>query len=194
MKQFLSLLAISALMALATSVFATEPDIDATATSHFNTNVTEMAVLNITAGAVDLVLVAPATGGAAIAAVSDHSTYAQYTSVIGVGTTRTLDARISTGTLPTGTTLTLLPAATAGNGTKGTSVSSAITLGTVGTLSGTTAASIVTGIGSCNTGVGATDGVKLTYELSVQAIGSLKTTATNDITITYTLTDSGTEG
>jgi hypothetical protein len=179
MNKLLTLLAIGALMAMATASFAT--GVNATATSSFNTDVNEMAVLAIAGTAGDLVLAAPTIGGAAIVAVPSATTYAQYTSVITSGKTRILDAAITTGTIPAGTTLQLTAGTTAGTGNVG------ITAGQVTLTS--TAASIVTGIGSCNTGTTATSGTNLSYVLSVSAIGSLVTTATNNITVTFTLND-----
>jgi len=179
MKQLLSLVAISGLMALATAAFAT--GVSTTATSSFNTDVNEMAVLNIAGYPGNLVLGAPGTGGTTIDNASDATTYAQYTSVIATGKTRILDAKISAGSIPAGTTLKLTAGNPGGTGNVGTKAAQV-------TLTGT-AASIVTGIGSCNTGTGDTDGTNLSYQLSVSAIGSLVKTALNNVTVTFTLND-----
>ena len=165
------------LLALATAAFA----VTDTATSSFQTNVNAMAVVDISGTAANLTLVAPSTGGAAISAVSDATTYAQYTSVISTAKTRSLDAKISSGTVPAGTALKLTAGTPTGTGTLGTA-------GSQITLSGTVQ-DIITAIGSCNTGTGGTAGSNLSYELSVTAVGSLVTTAANSVTITFTLNE-----
>lgn len=179
MKQFLTLLAVGGLLVLATAAFA----VNDTATSAFGTNVNEIAVLDIFGIAGDLTLVAPTTGGAAIAAVTSATTYAQYTSVIDTGKTRILDAKITAGTIAAGTTLKLTAGTpnVSGGGNLGTAASQVTVTDT--------AANIVTNIGSCATGTGGTAGVNLNYELSVSAIGSLIKTVANEITVTFTLND-----
>lgn len=149
------------------------------ATSSFTVGNNEIAVLDVYGTAGNLLLVAPATGGANIAAVSDNTTYLQYTVVVISAATKKITAQITTGTLPAGT---LLKATTAPVSLQGTLQANI-------PISTGSAANVVTLIPSCATGVGATDGAQVTWELSVDAIASMVSTAAASITITYILTD-----
>ncbi len=101
--------------------------------------------------------------------------------------TRDVSAKISTGTLPAGMTLTVTSAADAGNGD-----------GAMGTTAGavaltTTDQDVITGIGSAYTGTGVNNGHNLTYALSLSvAAGSYAAIDADDATtvqITYTISD-----
>ncbi len=101
--------------------------------------------------------------------------------------TRNITAKISTGTLPSGMTLTVTSAGDAGNGdgTMGTSV---------GAVNLTTSdQNVITGIGSAYTGNGVNNGHNLTYGLSLSvAAGSYASIDADDATtvqITYTISD-----
>lgn len=152
--------------------------LDDTTTQTMDLNVNEIAVLDDTGDPGALTIVAPATGGQTPADVTDNSTYAQYTSVITTGQTRKLTAQISVAA-PAGTQLTL--EASGLSGTEGSAVAKA-TLGTV------SAVDIVTGIGSCATGIGATDGAQLTYGLEVTDVTALVVTSGTAPVVTLTLT------
>ncbi len=149
------------------------------ATSSFTVGNNEIAVLDVYGTAGNLLLVAPTSGGDTPPAVSDNTTYLQYTVVVISAATKKITAQITTNSLPAGT---LLKATTAPAGSQGTlQANISITTGA--------AADVVTAIPSCATGVGATDGAQVTWELSVDAIASMVSTTAASITITYILTD-----
>ena len=52
-----------------------------------------------------------------------------------------------------------------------------------------TAQNVVTGIGSCATGITGTSGAQLTYVLSINSLTSLVAADNHTVTITITLTD-----
>ena len=87
--------------------------------------------------------------------------------------------------------MTVLPGAPtdAGQGTKGTAADAAIDLSTAATSAN--AKDLVTGIKTCSTGKAATDGVQLTYDLTLvgASIADL-VSGTYTTVVTYTLTDS----
>ena len=150
------------------------------ATSSFDVGNNEIAVLDVDGTAGNLLLVAPTTGGDNPAAVSDDTTYLQYTVVVISAATKKITAQITAGSLPAGT---LLKATTAPAGSQGTLQADVSVTGD--------AADILTLIPSCATGVGEADGAKVTWVLSVSDITSMVSTAAASITITYILTDTG---
>jgi hypothetical protein len=120
--------------------------------------------------------------------INQDAKYLQYTSIVDDGSTRKITVQ-QTDALPDGVTLKVTPAApSGGQGDKGTQVGSAIDLGPT---KDDGAADVVTEIGSCYTGTEGTDGVQLTYELTVENddVSSLKTLTETAYTITYTLTE-----
>ena len=111
------------------------------------------------------------------------ASYAQVSSIIASGQTRTIQA--SYDVLPAGTSLSVtgvLPNSGDGNGTYGTAVSSV-------TLS-TSAQDIFTGIGSCYTGTASKDGYRLNWQWN--AVGgsysSIVATGGTSTTVTLTIT------
>ena len=111
-----------------------------------------------------------------------------YSSIIGSTTepSRDVTVAITTGTVPGGMTLKVVAAADAGNGagTMGTPTAEV-------TLS-STAQDIVTGVGSCYTGNGTSNGHQLSYTLTLTApanYGDLDFDDATTLTVTYTLSD-----
>lgn len=99
------------------------------------------------------------TAGTPVASVSNSAVFVKISSVVPANTYRAITARITSGTVPPGTKLSLVAApCTAANsgGSRGTVVSTPIILSS-------TDQNIVTLIGSCYTGSGYNDGYKLTY-------------------------------
>lgn len=139
-------------------------------------DVKQIALVTVKGTVTGLTLVAPADAGAAVAAAENSATRLQYTSTVASGT-RTISASIST-TPPAGTKLAV-EVTPSGTGTCGSS-SGLVTLTT-------TAAPVVTGVGACYTGAGATDGATLHYILSADNYGLLKSAAASSITVTYTI-------
>lgn len=101
--------------------------------------------------------------------------------------TRKISAKISTGTLPSGMTLSVTAGADAGNGD-----------GTMGTSAGavsltTSDQDVITGIGSAYTDDGASNGHNLTYDLTLTGgagnYAQLDASNNTTIEITYTISD-----
>lgn len=142
----------------------------------------EMKLLAVAGTAPSLTFVTPAYG-AAIADATSNGSWLNYTSVVDGDKTNKILVKI-TGTVPAGTTLKVAAAtATTGDGTRGTSPA-VVTLGA-------TDQPLITAIGSCYTGNGASSGANLTYTWSVNSTGYsvLRSNAeVNDITATYTIT------
>ncbi|NQU87575.1 MAG: hypothetical protein HQ541_17615 [Mariniphaga sp.] len=116
---------------------------------------------------------------------TNNNVWINYSSIVASGSTRTVSASITTGTIPSGLELkvTTGSASATGNGTKG-SPSSQIT------LSGT-AQTIISGIESCWTGNGASNGHNLTYQLDLTGAANygLLVETNPSVTVTYTITD-----
>jgi hypothetical protein len=151
-----------------------------TATQTVTMRVSEICVIDVTGNPSVLVIVPPSDGGDTPANPSDSSTYAQYTSVVASGKTRSITAQWAAGdAAPSGCELQLQAQPAGGN--QGTSA------GTI-TLS-STPQNIVTGIGSCATGRGSTQGARLTYTLVINDVESLVAGEEKTVTVTLTLTD-----
>jgi len=123
--------------------------------------------------------------GAAVnfSSATNSNLWLNYTSIVDSDQIRSITAAI-TGVLPSGVTLNLLAgsAASTGNGTKGSS-EGVITLSS-------TAADLITGIGSAYTGDGHSNGHQLTYTLDM-ADDSYANLVADDysVTVTYTITE-----
>jgi len=154
----------------------------------------EVALLDIESGSgtsINLTPAAPSEAGNAISfsSTTNTSLWLNYSSIIGSTTepTRKVTAAITSGTVPGGMLLKVLAAADAGggDGTMGTSAGQL-------TLSGT-AQDLVTGIGSCYTGNGTSNGHQLTYTLLLNPVAgsyaNLDFDDANTLSVTYTLTN-----
>jgi len=121
--------------------------------------------------------------GSPMVTQSIASTYLQMTSIAPANESRKITVIVSNGNIPPGTIfqVTALPCTT-GAGTRG-APSSTITLDRV------TQKDLITGIGSCYTGIMATNGYNLLYTWGVDFANStlLKATTATTITITYTV-------
>jgi hypothetical protein len=149
-------------------------------TSHvINLQVVEVVAIGLNDGtAIALQTQPPIVPGDPPIGQSDSTKYLRYTTVNAAGLNRNVTAQMSVAA-PSGTRLDLAAAPVAGQGT---------TAGTV-TLNNLTATSVITGIGSCYTGVLATSGAQLTYSLVVVNTTLLAVAAAVPVTITLTLTD-----
>ena len=97
--------------------------------------------------------------GTPVASVSNSDMYVKISSTVPGNTSRKITVRVSGGTIPVATRLTLLAAQSVnlnGGGRLGTVITTPIVLSA-------TDQDIVTGVGSCYTGTGYTDGYRLTY-------------------------------
>ncbi len=99
------------------------------------------------------------TAGAAAASTSNSDLFVKISSIVPGGTNREITARISSGSVPTGTALTLVSApctTTNSGGILGTPVATPITLSAIDQ-------DLVIGIATCYTGTGYNDGYQMTY-------------------------------
>lgn len=157
-----------------------------TATDDFSITVDEVAVLDVSGALGNFTVSAPATGGDAfVITTADANTYLQYTSTVASAVTRTITAAITTGDIPAGLSLNVISGTPTGTGTVG-SLSAGGQDFTTGALTGGT---IITGIGSSTTGIGASDGANLTYTLTIADTASLLAADSENITITFTLSE-----
>jgi len=153
----------------------------ATATQTVTMQIASICVLRTTGIPAALAVAAPATPGDLPVNPSSNTTYAQYTSTVAAGVTRRLQANWGAAdAAPAGCSL-LLTATPAALPNQGSSAGQ-ITMNA-------TATNIVTGIGSCATGIGATNGAQLAYVLSITSMTSLVGGDSRTATITLTLTD-----
>ena len=138
---------------------------------------------------VSLLLTTANAGEAVKASVSDTTARLKISSVVAAGKTRTLSAKVTTGPIPAGTTLTLMALSpTVGlsyGGVLGSLVGSDVTL-TTGSD-----ATIISSIGSCFSGTAANDGYRLKYTWGLDNpgtnYGAIRATGAG-VTITVTLT------
>ena len=176
MKRILMVLA---LLVIAGFAFAASANV----THVINLQVIEVVAVGLNdASAITLTTVAPVTPGDPPTGQSNNSKYLRYTTVNSGVTTRRVTAQMSVAA-PAGTALQL--ETTIGSGGAGTQ---GVTTGPE-TLTNASATDVITGIASCYTGTGGTDGAQLTYTLLVTAPGSLVVAAAVPVTITLTLTD-----
>jgi hypothetical protein len=143
-------------------------------------NVNEVCLIDLNSTAtITLNTIAPAAGGMDPTGDTDASKLLQYTSLVPSGQTRLITANWDAlDAAPAGTSLRLVATSVpAGCGSAGAQI----------TLSNL-AQNVITGIGSCATGVGA-NGAALLYTFSVDTVGSLVVGDTSTVTVTFTLSD-----
>jgi hypothetical protein len=151
-----------------------------TASHGVTMEVIEIAAMGLNnTNTITLTIDTASSGGASAQDDTDTSKLLQYTSLVSGSTHRSITAQWgSSDVAPDGTQLNL--EATSVPTDCGASAG-AITLSS-------TSKPIITGIGSCATGVGP-NGAELTYTLSVLNFTQLKAGDNTTVTITYTLTD-----
>jgi len=116
--------------------------------------------------------------------VTDNTVYLRYTVLTSAA--KRITAQITTGTVPTYLDLTVVATiGIAGGGTQGTAAAEV-------TLDGGLAQDVITGIGSCWTGINQGDGANLTYTLKMEGIHTqdelTALAAPANLVITYTIT------
>lgn len=118
--------------------------------------INDYSLIATSGGPINLVLTSSIAGNPA-PPVSNNNMYVKVSSLTPGQTTRSVSAKITSGTIPSGTILTLVAAnCTSGGGVRGTAINNPITLSTSDQM-------IIGGIGSSFTGTGTTDGYRLTY-------------------------------
>jgi len=153
----------------------------ATATQTVTMQVNAICLIAVTGNPSTLTVSAPAAGGQTPANGSSNTTYAQYTSTVGSGTTRKITAAWGgSDAAPAGCALKLT--ATPSGGTNQGSSAGQVTVSA-------TAQDVVTTIRSCFTGTGANNGAQLSYSLEVSDATALVAGESKSATVTLTLTD-----
>jgi len=151
-----------------------------TVNSAVSVSIASFCLIAVTSSSVSLTITNPSTPGSVPANTTNSSTYAQYSSTVASGVTRRITAAWETGnSAPSGCDLRLQ--ATPGSG-QGSSAGQIVV--------STTAQNIVTGIGGCATGTGATSGAQLAFTLFINAMTSLVAGQSTSATLTLTMTDS----
>jgi hypothetical protein len=151
-----------------------------TANTAVSVTIASFCLVAVTSSSVNLTIANPATPGAVPSNATSTGTYAQYSSTVASGITRKIAAAWATGnSAPTGCELRLTATPGSGQGTSAGQI-----------LVSTTAQNLVTGIGGCATGTGATSGAQLAYALNIITMTSLVANESKSATITLTLTDS----
>jgi hypothetical protein len=167
---------------LSTSIYAVDTNV---ATSTLTLGVPEVSLLHTNGGVISLTLQHQDAGMSIETSKSDSTTRLLVSSVI-TSATRTLSAKITSGSVPTGTLLKLIAMQPNASfvGTSG-SLGAQITLDA-------TDRPLVTGIGTCYSGTGASDGypLKFTYALDSNpaTYGNLRATSGTSVVVTLTLT------
>jgi hypothetical protein len=179
-------LVVALLLGLCPGVFA---DVIGTATIDVVIDVNAVAAIVVTGTDLSFTVGgAPAAGALPIIAdLANAPTYLQYTSVVGAAETRTIAVQADAA-VPPGLRLNIRAGIPTGNGGVGTPVAGGVVIDS--TYTGTTDLTIITGITSCATGIGATQGAPIYYTLAIDeaTFDDLDTTATTaTITLTYTL-------
>ena len=155
-----------------------------TASHDVQLGIPEIALIRVVdTSAISFTLTAPATpGDKPVEPSADTSKRLQYTSILPTGGgTRSVTAAVDSA-VPSGLTLKLTAGAPGGWGNSGTS-DGEINLST-------TAQSIISGIGSCFTGIGGSSGSQLTYDLDIDDSNFEDLTeSTTTLTVTFTLTE-----
>jgi hypothetical protein len=151
-----------------------------TATTAVSVTIASFCLVAVTSSSVNLTIANPATPGGVPSNATSTSTYAQYSSAVASGVTRRITAAWATGnSAPTGCELRLTVTPGSGQGTSAGQI-----------LLSTTDQNIITSIGGCATGTGATSGAQLAYALNIITMTSLVANENKSATITLTLTDS----
>ncbi len=117
---------------------------------------------------------------------TDNHSWLQVTSIAPAGVTRKIQVSITNGNIPSGTLLKLSAAnCSTGEGIRGTATTTPFAL-----LKNTNI-TLVSGIGSCYTGISNTSGYNLTYSFMPNPanLGAIRSFTSNMITVTYTITN-----
>lgn len=166
---------------LITNLFAQ----DWTAGDNVTLNVSSYGLIDTNHAPVTLTLSSSVAGEAA-GSVSNSDLYIKVSSITPGGTDREISAKISAGSIPNGTILTLVAAqctTTNSGGDLGTAGSTPIILSATDQL-------LVTMIGTCYTGTGYNDGYQMTYSwapLNPETNYSQISSDTYNITVVFTL-------
>lgn len=148
--------------------------------THFTITIQAASVIRVVPNTVTLSLTPLVAGGPVVNDLNDDS-YLRVTSILaGQNANKNVQANISMGSVPSGTVLKLAASpCTTGSGKFGTTSSIILS---------NTAQPIITGIGSCYTGDGPSEGYNLTYRWELASPNPVNLIAgTTAVSITYTI-------
>jgi hypothetical protein len=143
--------------------------------------VSEICLVSVTGSPQRLVITGDVSAGNVPKTVKDETTHVQYTSTVSRGGRRSLTVRWNNqDAAPTGCVL-VLEALPSGNQNEGMSAGKVELSSLPKTL--------ISNIGSCVTGRGASSGALLVYSLAVKDVTRLRAGENKTATVTFTLTD-----
>ncbi len=156
-----------------------------TAGDEITLNISEYALIDSNHAPIVMTM-GTSTAGAPVVSVTNSDLFVKISSITPGGTDREITAKISSGTIPAGTTLTLVSAdctTTNSGGDLGTANTIPITLTSIDQV-------LVSFISTCYTGTGYNDGYQMTFEWSpvdLTANYSLISSGSYNITVVFTL-------
>ncbi len=162
-----------------TNIWAQGP---ATTTQDITLGMPELCLVSASQGGISLELTTNVAGEAVESSKSDSTSYVVVSSIIASGETRVLNAKVDAN-VPSGTTLSVFakdPNPSNSDGNLGTSASELVLT--------QVDQPIVSAIGSCYTGTGATDGYNLRYTWATVPGSYENLVATGSTVVTVTLT------
>lgn len=163
-------------------------DAVATDTISLDITVNPVAAIKVSGTALQFSVDAPVAAGdlPVITETANDPTYIQYTSVVPSAQTRTIAVQSDTA-MPAGLKLNVRAGTPTGHGGLGTPVAGGIMIDS--TYTAATDQTLLTGITSCATGTGATQGAGIYYTLAIDeaTFANLTTDGAAGIVITYTL-------
>jgi hypothetical protein len=163
-----------------------------TKTYNFKITINDIKVIRIItpglSGSISLKLFASEAGASVQTSPnsSDSHSWLQVTSISPAGVTRKIQVSITNGNIPNGTLLKLSAAnCTSGEGPRGSATTTPFN------LLRNTNITLISGIGSCYTGITNSSGYNLTYNFTTDPanLGAIRSFTNNIITVTYTITN-----
>ncbi len=149
--------------------------------------ITPLALVGTNASTISMTFQPVTTAGAKFGSVTNSSLYLRLTSHVPIGTYRKITVRKLSGSIPNGTQITIQPSPSSvsnSGGALGNAVTSPVLLSDFDQ-------NLITNIGSCYTGTGATDGYRMTFVWSIinsaATYGQL-TSSTYNAVIVFTVT------
>lgn len=158
-----------------------------TAGDNIALTVPSLALIGTNASTISMSFQPVTNAGARLAAVSNSSLFLKISSLVPSGTFRKITVKLASGTIPGGTQLTIAPSScTVSNsgGTLGTAVTTPVVLSSADQ-------NLITGIGSCYSGSGSSDGYNMTISWEIvnpaTTYGQLVSSSYNPV-IAFTIT------
>ena len=137
-------------------------------------------------GSISLVLTQPTEAGQTMtnSSATNNSKWINYSSSNSTAVTRKITVQITSGSVPSGLVIDLTASSYSGSGVGGTFGSPGSTI-----QINTSAQNLITGISSCHTGDGTSNGHQLTYTMRITNYANVKTVTSGTLLVNYTLMD-----